>query len=147
MDDDGQRVHGVAVHQDVELHQGRLPVPGYMIVERSIAAGEGFQAIVKIEHDLVERQLVGDEHPVRADIFQRFLHAALLLAQLKNGADVLGRREDHRRDDWLFDLRHIAGLRQLREPRLALPRLVHISPGAGDGAAPVEGFDAVHHAR
>ncbi|HEV7373848.1 MAG TPA: hypothetical protein VGN95_03970 [Pyrinomonadaceae bacterium] len=30
-----------------------------------------------------------------------------------------------------------SGLRQLREPRLALSRLVHISPSAGDGATPV----------
>src|SRR5205085_4177755 len=40
-----------------------------------------------------------------------------------------------------------SSLWQLREPRLTLPHLVHISPGAGDSAAPVQGFDPIHHAR
>lgn len=40
-----------------------------------------------------------------------------------------------------------SGLRQLGEPRLALPHLIHLSSGARDGGVAVESFDPVHDAR
>ena len=89
VDDDGERVDRVAVHQDVELHQRRLPVAGQVVVERRVAAGEGLEPVVEVEHDLGERELVGDEHPVRRPVLDRLLDAALLLAQREDAADVL----------------------------------------------------------
>ena len=47
------------------------------------------------------------EHAVRAHVLERFLHAALVLAELQDAAHVLGRRQHHRRDDRLFDLRDV----------------------------------------
>ena len=55
MHDDGERIDRLAGDQDVELDHGRLPVVGQVIIEGSVAAGDGFQAIVKIEHDFVQR--------------------------------------------------------------------------------------------
>ena len=46
-------------------------------------------------------------------IFQRLLHAALVLAELQDAADELGRRQDRRGDHRLFDLRDVPGVRQL----------------------------------
>ena len=114
MDDDRQRVHRLAVDQDIELDQRRLPVAGDVIVERRVAARDRFQPIVEIEHDFVERQLVGDQHAVGGLELERLLHAALVLAQLQDGADELRRRQDHRGDDRLFDLVDVPGLGQLR---------------------------------
>ena len=54
------------------------------------------------------------EHAVRGEILERLLDAALVLAQLQDAADVLGRRQDHRRDDRLLDRVDPAGVGQLR---------------------------------
>ena len=85
-----------------------------MIVERGVAAGDRLELVVEVEHHLVEGQLVGDEDAVRRQILERLLHAALVLAELQDAADVLGRRQDHRRDDRLLDRRDAAGVGQLR---------------------------------
>ena len=60
MDDQRQRVHGVAVDEDVQLHERRFPVAGHVVVERRVAARDDLQLVVEVEDDLVERQLVGD---------------------------------------------------------------------------------------
>ena len=113
MHDDRQRVHGIPVDEDIQLHERRRPEAGHMVVEGGVAARNGLQLVVEVEHDFVERQFVGDEHPVRRQVLQRFLDAALVLAQLQDSAHVLVGREDHRRDDWLVDPRNPAGVRQL----------------------------------
>ena len=99
------------------------------------------QPVVEVEHDLVERQLVGDQHAVRGEVLDRLLDAALLLAELQDGADVLGRRQHHRGDDRLFDLLDPAGIGQLR-------RAVDLLHHAVGGRHPVEharrGGDQVH---
>ena len=51
--------------QDVQLHHRRFPVPGKMVVERSVPARDGLQPVVEIEHDFVQRQLVGEHHAGR----------------------------------------------------------------------------------
>jgi len=58
VDDDGERVDGLSGDQDVELDHGRFPVVGEVVVEGCIAAGDGFEAVVKIEDDFVQRQFV-----------------------------------------------------------------------------------------
>ena len=54
MHDDGERIDRFAGDQDVELDHGRLPIIGEVIVERRVAAGDGFEAIVEVEHDFVQ---------------------------------------------------------------------------------------------
>src|SRR6266849_2615543 len=51
----GQRVHRLAANQDVELDEVGFDVTREVIVERSVAARNGFQPIVKIENDFVQR--------------------------------------------------------------------------------------------
>ena len=60
-----------------------------MIIERRVAARDRLEAIVEVQDHLVERQFVGDQHAVRAEVLERFLDAALLLAQMENRPDVL----------------------------------------------------------
>ena len=62
VDDDGEGVDGLAGDQDVELHHGRFPIAGEVVVERSVAARDGLQAVVEIEDDLVQRQFVVQHH-------------------------------------------------------------------------------------
>ena len=64
MNDQRQRVDRLPVDQDVELDERRLPVAGHVIVERREPTRKGFQSIVEVEYYLIERQLVGDHHPV-----------------------------------------------------------------------------------
>jgi hypothetical protein len=111
--DHRERIDRIAVHEDVELDERRLPVAGHVIVERRVAARNGLQAIVEVQHDFVERQLVRDEHAVLGDVLQALLDAALLLAQLENAADVLVRRQHHGGNDRLLELRDAARIRKL----------------------------------
>src|SRR6266849_882366 len=60
----GQRVYRLATHQNVELDEVRFAVASKVIIERGVAARNGFQPVVKIEDDFVERQFVG-EHDAR----------------------------------------------------------------------------------
>ena len=99
------------------------------------------QAVVEVEHHLVERQLVGDQHAVGRLELQRFLDPALVLAQLQDGADELRRRQHGRGDHRLLDLGDGAGIRQLG-------RVVDLDGVAVGGGHPVEharrGGDQVH---
>ena len=82
MDDGRQCIDRLARDHDVELRHGRHPVAREMIVERSVAPRHRLQSVVKVEHDLVQRQLVLQHHARGADIFKTFLLAALFLDQL-----------------------------------------------------------------
>ena len=110
---------------------GDFTVAGDVIVERGVAARHRLQPVVEIEHDLVERQLVGDEHAIRRQVLEPLLHAALVLAQLQDPADVLRRRQDHRGDHRLFDR---LDARRIRHLRRAVD-LVHLAVG---GRHPVQ---------
>ena len=80
-----------------------------MIVEGGIAAADRFQAIVEVEHHLVERQLV-DQHRARADIGEVLLPPAPVLAQLEHAAQMLVRHQDGGLDPRLLDALDAAGI-------------------------------------
>ena len=61
VDDDGEGVDGVAADEDVHLDHGGDPGAGEGVVEGGVAAGDGLEAVVEVEDDLVEGKLVGDE--------------------------------------------------------------------------------------
>src|SRR3546814_11361754 len=60
VNDHREGVDRLAVDQDVHLDEIALAVPDLVIVEAGIAAADALQAIVEVEHDLVQRQLVGE---------------------------------------------------------------------------------------
>src|SRR6185312_10971661 len=53
--DDRQRIHLVAVDEDIELHEWRRLEARELVVERGVAAARGLQAIEEVEHDFGER--------------------------------------------------------------------------------------------
>src|ERR1700751_2357294 len=81
-----------------------------MVIERSVATRNGFEAIVKIENDFVERQFVGEHDAGRKKILEIFLDAALVLAKLQDSADGIVAGDDHGLDDGLFDHFDVAGI-------------------------------------
>src|SRR6266481_4450159 len=85
-----------------------------MIIERSVAARNAFQAIVKIENDFVQRQFVGQHDARWRQVLEAFLRAALVLTKLQNAADRFVVRDDHCLDDRLFDFADVARIRKYR---------------------------------
>src|SRR5579862_4686723 len=112
MRDHGESVHRFATDENVEFHEVGFLVASKMVVEGSISARDGLQAIVKIEDNFIERQLVSEHDSGGREIFEVFLGAPFILAELKNAADGLIVSDDHSLDDGLFDFFHVTGRRK-----------------------------------
>src|SRR2546425_5394439 len=120
MHDDRERIHRVACDQDVELDHGRLPVAGEVVVERGVSAGDRLQAVVKVEHDFVQRQLVLQHDAVGSHVFEALLFAAFFFDQRQNAADIFFVGEDGRENHRLFNFRDFAGVGPTK-------RIVHLN--------------------
>src|SRR3546814_11929558 len=83
MDNHGQRVHGLCIHEDVHLDQITLTHTALVIIEAGITPADGFQPIVKIEHDFIEWQFISDLCPA-AHISALLPSAATILAELQD---------------------------------------------------------------
>src|SRR5262249_30258876 len=79
MGDETERVDRVLVHQDGNAHQIALGVAVHLVVEAGVAAADGFQAVVEVEHHLVQREAVYRHGPV-ADVSEVYLLTAPLAA-------------------------------------------------------------------
>ena len=112
MHDDRQRIHTLAVDQQIQAHQIRHLETLELIVERSITTTHRLQLIEEIEHHLAERQFVNDRYLI-SQILQLELHPATLLAQREHPTHVFLRAKDVRLDDGLADLGHFVDRRQL----------------------------------
>ena len=108
----GERVDGLAVDQDVHLHQIALAVELHVVVEAGVALRNGFQAVVEIQYHFVERQLVDQHHTVLADVFQLLLDATAVFAELEQTAHEVGTRENGGLDDGFLDARDLGQGRQ-----------------------------------
>ncbi len=104
MHDHRQRVHRVAGEQDVELDEVGRAQPDQLVVERGVAARARLQLVEEVEHDLGERQVVGELHALGREVVHAGVTAAALLAELHHRPDVLLRAEDRRADVGLADL-------------------------------------------
>src|SRR4029450_1666762 len=78
VDQDRQRVDRLAIDQDRHLHEVARAVADQGVVERGIALGKRFQAVVEIEHHFIERQLILEHRPA-ADVGQANLYATAFL--------------------------------------------------------------------
>src|SRR5690606_3455617 len=96
MHDRAERVHRLAVEQDVHLDQVGLLLAVRLVVEGRVAAGARLELVEEVEDDLGERQDVPDLHPVGGDVVHALELAAAVLAELHDRADVVGGR-DHGR--------------------------------------------------
>src|SRR2546422_1079321 len=112
--DERQSVHRLAVHQDVQLHEVRLPPAGVVVIQGRVAARQRLEPVVEVEHHLVERQVVGNQDAAGGDVLQLLLDAPLVLAERQDAADVLGGGQDESGDDRLVPAGDLLGGRQLR---------------------------------
>ena len=132
MADQGQRVHGLAADEHVELHQIAFAISREVVIERSVAARHALQAIVEIEDDLVERHFVGEHHALGRQILESLLHAALFLAELQDRAHRFIGGDDHGGDHRLLDL---DGHSRRREISWGCPPPDDLAVGGGDAIA------------
>ena len=123
MGDEAQRVHAVAVEQQIHLHQIAGAVAGQLIVQRGVALGVGLQRVEKVVDDLVQRHLIVQLHQMGVQILHVLELAAPLLA---HGHDVP--HKVLRRDDGHLD---VGLLRVLDGARIGVVvGVVHLHHGA-----------------
>ena len=100
VDDHRQRVHALAVDQDVDLDHVGGPVLLELVVHRCIAAADALELVEEVQHDLAQRHVVG-EHDLLAVVRHVELHAALLVGERHHGAHVFLRHVEMHRHDGL----------------------------------------------
>src|SRR6478609_5488212 len=97
--DRAERVNGLALQQDVDLHQLRFLLACRLVIEAGVAAGARLQRIEEVKDDLPQRHCVAQLHPLGRQV----VHAAELapprLAQFHDRADEFAWRDDRRLDD------------------------------------------------
>ena len=97
-----QRVDHLAVHEDVELHELRLPEPDQLVVERCVPAADGLQPVVEVEDHLAERHLEDELDALLVEVGHAGLRASLLEAQRDDRSEVGGGRDHRRLDEGLL---------------------------------------------
>ena len=112
MHDDRQRIDLFAVDQHVDLDHVGGAVLLEFVVHRRVTARGRFHLVEKIEHHLIERQLIGQLY-LAAMIGHVDLVAALVVAQGHDRADILLRHEQLHRHDRFFHRLNPAGIGQL----------------------------------
>src|SRR5579885_2717189 len=75
-----ERIDWLAIDQDRHFDEIAWPVVRELIIEARIAFRDRFEPVVKIEDDLIERQVIGDERAL-ACVAQIHLDAAPVLAE------------------------------------------------------------------
>ncbi len=94
MDNEGQRIHGLAVQENVKLHQLRGFIALQFIIKGRISPCAGFERIEKVINYLVQRQDVMKVHPVLVEIFHILEGASPVLTELHYVAHKLRRSVD-----------------------------------------------------
>src|SRR3954471_6294317 len=89
VDDQRERVDRIAPDEDVDADERTGPKADVVVVEARVAAGARLERVVEVEHDLGERQLVGQVHPVLREVLHVVEATAPLVAELHHGPDVL----------------------------------------------------------
>ena len=94
VDNHGERIYRVSVQQDVELHQVVPAVFARGVVEARISAAHGLEAVIEVEHDFGERQVVLEDDLRLVDVFHCLELAALLVAECHERThEFLGRKD------------------------------------------------------
>src|ERR1700687_655579 len=87
VNDQRQRIDRFARDQHIQFDEVGFAVARKVIVQRSVAARNAFQSVVKVQHDFVQRQFVSQHDACGRQVLETLLRAALVLAKLQNSAD------------------------------------------------------------
>src|SRR5829696_157292 len=93
-----QRIDRVAAEQHVELDEVGRAQADRLVVQRGVSARAGLELVEEVEHDLREREVVGELYALRGEVVHALVRAPAVLAELHDLADVLLRREDRGAD-------------------------------------------------
>ncbi len=119
VDEGGQGIRRISVEEDVQLHQPRRTEVRDMVIEGSIALGDGLELVVEVEDHLGKRKVVIELHPVRSDIMLADQRSPLVHAQFHDRPVKICLGDNLGPDIRLFDMVDNGGGRQAR-------RVVHI---------------------
>ena len=104
MDEGGEGVGRLAVKQDIQLDELGRAEARDMVVERSVALGDGLELVVKVEDNFRQGHIVVEFHPVRSDVVLAHKGAPLVQAELHYGAEEFGLGNDLGTDEWFLDV-------------------------------------------
>ena len=110
MDDQAESVDHLAGYADVEAHQIAGFVVLELVVETGIPATPGLEQIEEVEHDLGQREVVVESHPVGGQVLHVGEAPPLVVAQLHDRSHVLGRHHDGSRYVGLPHLAYRSGV-------------------------------------
>ena len=127
-------VHLFAVKENIQFHQVRLAEARLMVVERSIAFGDGLQFVVEIYHYLAQWQVEVYLDAVAGYILLLDQLAAFVEAKRHYRADIGSGGDDRGTDVWLL---YSVNQRRVRHAGRVV-NLVHLT---------IFGIDAVTHVR
>ena len=85
----GERIHGIAVQENVQFHQTGGPELGDMVVEGGIALGDALQLVVEVEDDFAQRHIEGQLHAVGGHVHLVHQRAALVNTEFHNRTDIV----------------------------------------------------------
>jgi len=139
--DDGQRVAGLTVQENVQLDQIAFHVALQRVVEGRVAAGAALELVEKVVDHFVERQVVLEQHAAPLDVLHVAEGAALVLAQLHDRAHIVLRRDDLRVDERLLhprDLLHAGQVRGVVDGQLFAVGFDDVVDHAGGGGDQVQ---------
>ena len=137
MHDDGQRIHLLAIEQDVDLHHVRRTVLQELIVHGGIAARDRLELVKKVQHDFAQRHFIG-QHDLTAVVLHVHLDATLLIGQRHHGAHVVLRHVQVHGHDGLQNfldashIRHLRGAFHIDDFTVTLDHLVDHAGRGGD---------------
>ena len=94
MGNEGQRVHLVAVEQQVYLHQVGGAVLVQLVIQGGVAPGLGLEGVEEVVDDLVEGHQISDFHQVSVQVLHILILPPAVLAQGHDAAHVVRRRDD-----------------------------------------------------
>ena len=94
MNDGAQRIHGLTVDQDVELHERRHAILRLNVVERRIPLRAALQLIKVVDNQFGERDLEAHHHTLLIEILHAVKDATLIGGEVHDGADVARWRHD-----------------------------------------------------
>ena len=94
MDDEAQRVHLVAVEQQVHLDQVALFIALQLVVQGGVALGAGLEGVEEVVDNLADGHGVVQFHQVGVQILHIPEDAPAVLAHGHDVAYIVGRRDD-----------------------------------------------------
>lgn len=84
MRNERQRIHRLAIQQNIQLHQIGLAIAEQLIVQRRVTLRARLELVIKVQDDFVERHLIADDDTRRIEKMDIPLNATAFLTELEN---------------------------------------------------------------